>query len=131
VYLDSSALVKLVLDEPESATFRAVASTWPAWVTSVITQIEFRRVLARASSMSGEAADEASEEALRGATIVSLPPGVIASASSVRPASLRTLDAIQLGTALHLADGIDAFCTYDRRLGAAAEAAGLTVLAPR
>ena len=109
---------------------RGAASAWPAWVTSVITAIELTRAVGR-DGMAIETAAAASEAVLRRAAIVGIVPGVISLACAARPVSLRSLDAIHLATALHLGDGIDAFCTYDRRLGAAAEAAGLTVLAPR
>lgn len=45
--------------------------------------------------------------------------------------TVRSLDVLHLGTALALAPVLDAFVTYDRRLGAAARHAGLHVLAPR
>lgn len=45
-------------------------------------------------------------------------------------ASLRTLDAIHLASALSLADELDAFVTYDDRLTATARSAGLMVAAP-
>ena len=131
MYVDASALVKLILSEAESPAFRAAAATWPAWVTSVISTVEIARAVGRSPGTNPAAAVAATDDVMDRVTVVALPPGVIARACSAEPASLRAFDAIHLGTALHLADGIDAVCTYDRRLAAAATAAGLTVLAPR
>lgn len=51
-------------------------------------------------------------------------------AQAVGSPHLRALDAIHLATALWLGDDLGAFCCYDRRLLADAEAAGLAVLSP-
>jgi predicted nucleic acid-binding protein len=55
---------------------------------------------------------------------------IVARASSLAPPSLRTLDAIHLATAMELGRELDAFVTYDDRLGEAARSLGLAVAAP-
>ncbi|WP_433711568.1 hypothetical protein ACQP2U_35780 [Nocardia sp. CA-084685] len=55
---------------------------------------------------------------------------VRANAAAITPATVRSLDALHLATALGLAADLSAFVTYDKRLGAAAEAADLTWVAP-
>ena len=62
--------------------------------------------------------------------IVRMEPRVLRLAASVDPAALRSLDAIHLASALEIGDRLTAFITYDRQLGAAAEAAGLKVEIP-
>ena len=54
---------------------------------------------------------------------------IAARAAALRPASLRTLDAIHLATALELAGDLTAFVSYDDRLSAAARDLGLPVVA--
>ncbi len=51
-------------------------------------------------------------------------------ARAVLPATVRSLDALHLGTALTIANELTAFVTYDKRLAEAATAAGLTTSAP-
>jgi len=55
---------------------------------------------------------------------------VLAAAARVKPAQLRTLDAIHLATALEIATELDTFITYDGKLSDAAQAAGLQVTQP-
>jgi predicted nucleic acid-binding protein len=61
---------------------------------------------------------------------VELSAGIADAAAKLEPPSLRTLDAIQLASALSLGDDLGAFVAYDRRLAQAAEVAGIGVLAP-
>jgi uncharacterized protein len=51
-------------------------------------------------------------------------------AQTVRPATVGSLDAIHLGTALHAGGALTSFVTYDKRLLDAAAAAGLPVDSP-
>ncbi len=88
----------------------------------MVGDIEVRRVAARAG------ADPA--EVLVPLSLVLLDDRVQRLAATVGSASLRSLDAIHLATALSLGDDLGGFCCYDRRLAADAEAAGLTVVSP-
>ena len=69
-------------------------------------------------------------EVVAGVTLLDLDEQLVRSAAEVEPVSLRTLDALHLGTALSLGPSIEALATYDPRLGAAAAEAGLQVIAP-
>jgi hypothetical protein len=51
-------------------------------------------------------------------------------ARTVQPVTVRSLDAIHLGTALQSRTGLTSFVTYDKRLLDAARAAGLPVDSP-
>lgn len=53
------------------------------------------------------------------------------SAGQLDPATLRTLDALHVATALELGDDLAGLVTYDDRLGEAAESHGIAVVAPR
>ena len=55
---------------------------------------------------------------------------MLAEATALEPAGLRTLDALHLATALTIRSDIGAFLAYDDRLAAAAASRGLPVVAP-
>lgn len=122
LYLDSSALVKLVREERETHELLASLALWSEPLTSVVGEVEVRRVAAR----SGASADDV----LAALSLVELDEAVRRLAGRVGSAPLRSLDAIHLASALSLGDDLGSFCCYDRRLIADAEAAGLTVLSP-
>lgn len=131
LYLDTSALVKLVRPEQESAALAdwLNARAGEAAVTSTLTEVELPRAIRRSSP--GE---------LAGVTAVlarlarfEIDAAVRATAAAYTDPSLRSLDAIHLATADQLrASGkaISAFVTYDGRLAQAAEAAGFPAAAP-
>lgn len=62
--------------------------------------------------------------------IVELDETIASAAARVEPPSLRSLDAIQLASALAIGEELEAVVTYDRRMADAARAAGLAVMAP-
>ena len=124
LYLDASALVKLVRDEPETHALLGELDRWPEQATSIVGDVEVRRVALRGGV--GEDADAV----LAALSLVELDEPVRRLAGGVGSPSLRSLDAIHLASALSLGDDLGAFCCYDRRLLADAEAAGLTVLSP-
>jgi predicted nucleic acid-binding protein len=128
IYLDSAAVVKLVHAEPESPALRAWLEerAETAWVSSVLTEIESFRALAR------YAPDAVSRlpAVLDQIGLIGLDPPIRILAQTVRPATIRSLDAIHLGTALHTRRTLTAFVTYDKRLLDAARTAGLPVDSP-
>lgn len=128
VYLDASAIVKLVVPEPESAALRRELARDADWVSSALARVEVLRALRR----TGATPDSFrfAEELLDRMALVAVDQPVLNAAASAEPAGLRSLDALHLATVLSLV-GVDAFVGYDERLGAAAAAAGLPVLSPR
>jgi uncharacterized protein len=128
IYLDSAAIVKLVHAEAESSALRAWLSERAdtGWISSVLTEIESFRALARYAP---EAAARL-PAVLDQIGLIGLDPPVRILAQTVRPATVRGLDAIHLGTALHARPALTSFVTYDKRLLDAALAAGLPVDAP-
>lgn len=125
-YVESSALAKLVVVEVGSGALRGHLRG-RSLVTSALTRLE----VARAVRMAGVPAVPTLEEVLRTVTVIAIHDEVLRRAGQLDPPALRSLDAIHLATALHLAEELDNFITYDRQLGRAAVAAGLSVDSPR
>lgn len=128
IYLDSAAVVKLVHAEAESAALRGWlderADT--GWISSVLTEIESFRALARYAP---DAVSRLSA-VLDQIDLMGLDAPIRILAQTARPATVRSLDAIHLGTALHARQELTSFVTYDQRLLDAALAAGLPADAP-
>src|SRR3984957_11853902 len=124
IYLDSAAIVKLVHAETESAALRAWLDERAemGWISSVLTEIESFRALARYAP---EAAAARLPAVLDQIDLIDLDPPVRILAQTVRPVTVRSLDAIHLGTALHARQALTSFVTYDKCLLEAALAAGL------
>lgn len=126
-YLDSSAFVKLVVTEPESAALRRVLTRWPDQASSTLLRTEVGRALRR----SGHGHLVGPARRLIGAIrLVRLDEPLLDRASELEPVPLRTLDAVHLATAMAIGSDLGIFFTYDDRLGAAASAGGLVVAAP-
>jgi len=128
IYLDSAAVVKLVHAEADSQALRRWLSAQAdlAWTSSVLVEIETARALAR------HAPDALARlpPVLDLIDTVDLQPRIRRLARTVTPASVRSLDAIHLATALHLGSQLAWLVTYDKRLADAATNAGLPVSAP-
>lgn len=128
VYLDSSALVKLVVTEPESTALMELLRARPDRVSSAVALTEVPRALRRAGF--GTRERRRARELLARVALVDTDRRILAAAAALDPPTLRTLDAIHLATALAVREDLAALITYDRRLRAAAERAHLDVLAP-
>jgi uncharacterized protein len=126
LYLDSSAIVKLVVAEPETTVLRALLRSWPARVSSVVARIEVERAARRI----GSGAVRRSRNVLSRLALVELDEEVVRAAAMWQPPELRTLDAIHLATALTLGDDLGALCAYDECLGDAATLSGIHVVVP-
>ena len=125
-YLDSSALVKLAIQEPESAALRRYLRRRRPLVSSALATTEVVRALLPL----GEAAVRAGREVLAGIELVRINDRILGSAGRLLPPELRTLDAIHLATAGQLGADLAQVVTYDGRMAAAAAAMGLSVAAP-
>ena len=128
VYLDSSAIVKLVVPEPESEALRRFLADHEDRVASGLVRVEVLRALRRTHGRS-RAAPPRAEQILEGIALVAVDEAILHDAAALGPAPLRSLDAVHLATALSL-DGLEALVTYDPRLRVAAVAAGLDVESP-
>jgi uncharacterized protein len=129
VYLDSSALVKLVVTEPESSALMEFLRSQSDRVSSAVALTEVPRALRRAGF--GASERRRSREVMARIALVDVDRRILAAAAALDPPALRTLDAIHLATALAVREDLAAIVTYDRRLAAAAERAHLEVSVPR
>jgi uncharacterized protein len=131
LYLDSSALVKLAVREPETAALEAELMRWPLCATSSITTIEVSRATARAREQRRGVLPPRDVAALLSTAVeMVLTDRVRRTASTLAPAALRTLDAIHLASAIALGRDLAAVVTYDVRMQQAAETYELRVLVP-
>ncbi len=126
VYLDASALVKLIAPEVESAAMAAFVTEHRSQSTSVVGLVEVRRAAVRRSGV----ADARVQDVLGRVVGIAFQPEIATAAATIEPATLRTLDAIHLASASALGSGLEAFVTYDRRLAEAARALGMPVASP-
>jgi len=125
-YLDASAFVKLVLDEPESQALDVALDDW-RWTSSALLEVEATLTVRRRDAGRLDAL-----RALLGAVrMIEIDADVRGAAGGFTDPGLRALDAIHLATALSLGDRCGAFFAYDERLIAAARVHGLTVTVPR
>lgn len=129
IYLDSSALLKLVHEEPESAGLAAwlAAHAGETLVSSELAKVEVIRASRRVDP---EAAADA-RSLVAGLDLVPITGAVLDRACEIGETSLRSLDAIHLASALILAEDLSAFVAYDRRMLAAATTVGLSPTVPR
>lgn len=128
IYLDSAAIVKLVHAESESQALRDWLDERAevGWISSVLAEIESSRALARHAP----AAVARLHLVLDLVDLIGLDAGTRILAQTVKPPTVRSLDAIHLATALGVEPRLTSFVTYDKRLADAARVAGLTVDAP-
>jgi predicted nucleic acid-binding protein len=126
-YLDTSALVKLVVGEAETGALRqwlAEAERDP--VSSDLARTELLRAVRRAAPDRLVAA----RAVLDGVTLLELTTAIFEAAGRLDPAVLRSLDALHVAAAVELGDELDGVVTYDERLAAAAAANGIPVVSP-
>ncbi len=124
-YVNSSALVKLVLDEADAGAMRRWYVEAERIICSVVGLIETRRAIARKVD-----ADERVDVILGSVVRMDVDDVIARVAAALSPTTLRTLDAIHLATAREIGGELDAFVTYDDRLADAARGIGLPVVRP-
>ncbi len=131
-YADSSALVKLVRDEPESIALRAFLADADL-VSSELVLTEVPRAIRRAGAHDPRfpltlLIDRAGET-LDALGLLPVDRGLLAAAGAFAEPALRALDAIHVAAAIALSP-LDAFVSYDERQAAAARLAGLRTVGP-
>ena len=128
IYLDSAAVVKLVHAESESQALRDWLDERAdiGWTSSTLVEVESFRALARYAP----GAVSRLHPVLDLIDLVDLDSSIRILAQTLRPVTVRSLDAIHLGTALRIRSRLTSFVTYDKRLADAATGAGLTVDMP-
>jgi len=126
-YLDTSALVKLVVAETETDALRAwMAETGGDWVSSDLARTEVLRAVRRVAPDRVVQA----RAVLDSVVLLTVPTEIFEEAGRLDPEVLRTLDALHLASALDLGDELDGMVTYDERLAEVATAHGIPAIAP-
>jgi predicted nucleic acid-binding protein len=133
LYLDTSALVKLLVREAESEAFEVELLRWSKLATSLVTNVELPRAVSRAREERPNSVVDGSL-ALRGvlasATTIPLDERIVGEARNVKPSTVGALDAIHVASALSLGDDLAAVATYDVRMQEALTLVNVEVLAP-
>jgi uncharacterized protein len=128
IYLDSSALVKLIVEETGSEALDGWLSA-RAGVPRLSSELSRVEVI-RACRRRDDGLLPAARQLLAGLDIVPITAEILEQAAVVGPSLLRSLDAIHLASALALGAELSAFVAYDGRLEAAAASEQLPVVAP-
>ena len=126
-YLDSSAIVKLVVAEPESVALRRYLRRRQPLISSALARTEVLRALLPA----GDEAVTRGRTVLQRIDLVRVNDRILRAAGVLRPPELRSLDAIHLATAEELGDALRVLVTYDDRMVNAAKHIGYKVVQPR
>jgi predicted nucleic acid-binding protein len=126
VYLDSSALVKLVVREAESAALAGHLADHPNRVSCALVRVE----VPLAVRSHGRAAMDRARALLKTISLLRLDDSLLDAAAALGADGLRSLDAIHLAGATALGQGLTELITYDRRMTDAARDLGLVVAAP-
>lgn len=127
VYVDSSALVKLAIPEPESVALRAELVRWQRHVSSALARVEVVRACARVD----EKAHVVATRVIDAVDLIAVDDEILGRAARIAPAALRSLDAIHVASALLVGDALGVVVAYDERLLEAMAAAGLRTTSPR
>lgn len=126
IYLDSSAIVKLVVREAETEALKASLRGKRTIVSSALARTEvLRAVLAH-----GEPARKTAEKTLARIELLRVSDRLLREAGRLQPVGLRTLDAIHLASALALEDQLSQLICYDVRMARAAEDLGIKTVTP-
>lgn len=127
LYVDTSALLKRVFVEAESAQVRAIlrarGSNGDLIAASELAWVEVSRALLRAGVND---VDATLATACSGIARQPVDSVVMTRARTIGPATLRSLDAIHLASAISL--GVLEILTFDARLAQAAEDVGVKVI---
>lgn len=125
-YLDSSAIVKLVVAEPESGALRRYLRRRKPYVSSALAKAE----VARALLPLGPPGLQRADTVLSRVDLIRVTDALLRAAGQLLPEDVRTLDAIHLATAQRLGADLARLVTYDIRMQGAAESLGIDVAAP-
>lgn len=126
-YLDSSALVKLVVREPESDALASYLEAHPQRVSCALARVE----VVRAVRPHGPAAAARARRLLARLGLLRLDDALLDAAADIEAIALRSLDAIHLAAARTLGDELRSLVTYDARMASAAAELTLPTAQPR
>jgi uncharacterized protein len=126
VYVDTSALGRVLLDEPDKPAIQRDLAKFGQHVASRLLRVELRRV-----GLRRELLDRA-DALIRDVSLIPIDEGILDATETLAPPTVGTLDAIHLATAVRLSkEGrLDALMTYDKQLADGAREHDLEVLSP-
>ena len=128
IYLDSSAFVKLAVEEAETRALRAFLS---ARASRHVSSALLRTESLRAVRHLGADALVTIREGLRRIDLVAIDDRILDAAGTLEPTVLRSLDAIHVATAMAIGDDLETIVTYDDRMAEASRSLGIPTAAPR
>lgn len=130
IYVDSSALLKLYFEEPDSDRAEELLTADTTWITARHTAVEVRRNLARELRATELAAAQRQfARDWRNTAVVELTAEVCESAAELAELTgARTLDALHLAAARVVGGGALPVVTFDFRQAQAARSLGWVVL---
>jgi predicted nucleic acid-binding protein len=132
-YVDASALVKLVRDEPQSEALRDFLADADL-VSCQLALTETPRAIRFAAALDPELPlarlIERAGELLEAVALLPLSRGLLEAAGGLAEPALRSLDAIHVAAALQIEE-LDGFVSYDERQSTAAGLAGLRTVSPQ
>lgn len=127
IYLDSSAFVKLIIEEPESSALRDyLGGQYGRYISSSLLRTE----ALRAATKHGPEALTAARDGLLRVDLVSIDDRILDGAGLLHPDVLRSLDAIHVATAVAIGDDLDVIVTYDERMTRASSLMGIPTATP-
>lgn len=126
LYVDTSALGRSLLNEPERSAIERALGGFERTVSSGLLRVELRRLALRRKRL------DRADMLLAGVSLIPLDAEVLTAAETISPPEVAALDAIHLATAVRLADEgeLDALMTYDKQLARAAREHDIAVLSP-
>ena len=129
LYLDTSALVKMVVRESESEALQRFLAERDddGLCTAALSRVE----LLRAVAGGGPAATTQARRLLAAVDTIALTRSLLDDAGGLQPPRLRSLDSIHLAAALRAGSSLRAVVTYDARMIAAAGELGIATAAPK
>lgn len=124
-YLDTSAFVKTIVEEPESGQLGRWLAERPHRISCALLRTEAIRAL----RPHGPEAVAAARTRLRQLRLVRIDDRLLDAAADI-PGEIRSLDAIHIAAALALGTDLGALVTYDRRMATVASELGIRVESP-
>jgi predicted nucleic acid-binding protein len=126
VYLDTSVLGRILLNEPDTPTIRRELGHFERHISSGLLSVELHRLGLRENMLAFVS------ELLSGKVLIPVDTEILTAAETIAPPTVATLDAIHLATAVSLSNAgkLDALMTYDKQLATGAREHGIEVLAP-
>ncbi|MCV7058390.1 PIN domain-containing protein [Mycolicibacterium gilvum] len=128
IYLDPTALMKLIDEAPESAALTAYLSahTDTRWITCALSRVELLRAVA---ALPPEATGHA-HHVLAGLDTVAVTERLLDAAVALAPSPARTVDALHIASALSAGPRLRTLVTYDPELAGAAAGHHITTVSP-